>query len=96
MHREEARGARGALELRALLGHEQMPHEPLAVLLEHALHALGFEHVDADAVNHRAARIRSFMSRTAFGSPSNTARAMMAWPMFSSTISRIAAIGSTL
>ncbi len=96
MHREEAPGARGALELCALLGHEQALYEPLAVLLQNPLHALGLEHVDADAVNHRAARIRSFISRTALGSPSNTARAIMAWPMFNSTISRIAAIGSTL
>ena len=76
-HRQKAHRARGALELRALLRHEQMRDETLAVLLEHPLDAIDLEHVDPDAEDHRAARISAFMSRTAFASPSNTARAMI-------------------
>src|ERR1700730_7477529 len=86
-----------ALELRPLFGHQEMADEPLAVLLEHPLDSFHLEHIDSDSEYHRrAARIKSFMSRTALGSPSNIARATMACPMFNSTISGIAAIGSTL
>ena len=44
----------------------------------------------------RAAAIRSFISRTARVSPVNKARETIAWPMFSSSISGIDAIESTL
>ena len=40
--------------------------------------------------------IRAFMSRTACSRPTITARAMMLWPMFSSHMPSIAAIGWTL
>src|SRR6266481_1083438 len=96
-HGQKTHRPRGALELRPLLGHQEMADEPLAVLLEHPLDSIHLEHIDSDSEDHRrAARIKSFMSRTAFGSPSNIARATMACPMFNSTISGIAAIGSTL
>jgi hypothetical protein len=46
---------------------------------EDPVHALGLQHVDADAVDHaRAATMRAFISQTAAASPLNTARAMMA------------------
>jgi hypothetical protein len=38
----------------------------------------------------------AFISRTAFSQPANTAWATIAWPMFSSWMSGIAAIGCTL
>src|ERR1700730_12889079 len=99
-HGQKTHRPRGALELRPLLGHQEMVDEPLAVPLEHPLDSIHLEHIDSDSEYHgiyrRAARIKSFMSRTAFGSPSNIARATMACPMFNSTISEIAAIGSTL
>src|ERR1700684_4313851 len=44
----------------------------------------------------RADTMSERISRTAAGSPSNSARAMMAWPILSSTISPIAATGCTL
>ena len=47
-------------------------------------------------VHTRAASISAFMSRTAAGRPVKMARATIAWPMFNSTISRIAATGCTL
>src|SRR5450631_338699 len=92
-HRQKPHRARRALELRTLFRHQQMRNEPFAVLHEHALHAVHLEHIDANAVNHRAARINSFMSRTALDKPSKRARDTIECPMFNSTISRIAAMG---
>src|SRR6185369_5057273 len=55
---------------------------------------------DARGAGRHAQRLASSMSwrmsRTAGPMPSNTARAMIAWPMFSSTMSAIAATGCTL
>ena len=73
-----------------------MRDETFAVLAVYALDAIDLEHIDADAVDHRAARINVFHVAHGLGRPSNRARAMIEWPMFSSTISAIAAIGSTL
>src|SRR5450631_89152 len=93
-HGQKTHRPRRALELRPLLGHQEMADEPLAVLLEHPLDPVHLEHIDSDSEYHRiyrrAARIKSFMSRTALGSPSIIARATMACPMFNSTISGIA------
>ncbi len=52
--------------------------------------------VEDQDIHTRAASINAFMSRTALGSPLKIARATMAWPMFNSTISRMAATGCTL
>ncbi len=52
--------------------------------------------VEDENVHTRAANINAFMSRTALCSPVKIARAMIAWPIFNSTISRIAATGCTL
>src|ERR1700719_3085320 len=73
-----------------------MREEALAMLLVDALDAIDLEHIDADPVDHRAARINSFMSRTALAKPSTMARATIACPILSSTISGMAAIGSAL
>jgi len=71
--------------------------EVLTELREDLGYARGFEHVDADAEDHRRAPIISaFMSRTAASSPVKIARPMMQWPMLSSTISAIEATGMTL
>jgi len=76
-HREKTHGSRRALELDALLGHQQMRDESLPVLFVHALDAIDLEHIDADAEDHRAARIKAFISPTALDRPSNSARAMI-------------------
>src|SRR5699024_11637374 len=59
---------------------------------------LDFHQVGADTGNHyrRASTIRRFISRTASVKPVKTARPMMAWPIFSSTSSAMAAMGWTL
>jgi hypothetical protein len=94
-HRQEALGPARAGELRAL-GRQQQPlDEALAPALEGRMHAPRLQHIDADTVDHRAASIAAFMARTAAGRPSNTARATIAWPILSSTMSRIAATGAT-
>ena len=78
-------------------GSSSRSHEVLAKALVAALDARELQHIDADAENHRRARcICARISRTAAASPSNTAWAMIAWPMFSSVISAIAATGPTL
>ena len=89
--------------LRALLGHQQMLDDAHAEARMRLMHALRLQHVDADAEDHaepgecvRAASIRLFISRTAAASPSNSARAMIAWPMLSSSTWAIAATGATL
>ena len=62
----------------------------------HLVHPVRLQHVDPDAVDHRrAASINDFISRTAGSRPVNTARATIAWPMFSSTICGMAATGCT-
>jgi hypothetical protein len=95
-HREEALGARGERELRLLLRHEEVLDETVAEALERLGDACTLQHVDADAEDHvRASRIRAFISRTAAGSPTNSACARSAWPMLSSAISRTAATGCT-
>src|SRR6185437_3696 len=52
--------------------------------------------VEDENVHQRAATMSAFMSRTAVARPSNTARAMIACPMLSSTTSRSEAMGCTL
>ncbi len=84
-------------ELHALLWHQEMVGKAVTKALECMNDAFRLEHINPDAKDHaRAAAISAFMSRTAISSPSNTARAMIACPMLSSTISRIAATGWTL
>src|SRR5205807_4546340 len=96
-HGEKALAALGAAELRVLLGHEQMLDEARAEALERAHDARALQHIDPDAEDHaRAAAISAFISRTAAGRPTNSACAISAWPMLSSTISRSAATGCTL
>jgi len=51
--------------------------------------------IDADAVDHRAGSISARISRTACAMPTNTERATMAWPILSSRMCTIAAIGRT-
>lgn len=57
-----------------------------------------FDHVGANTNYHRAAApmTSAFISRTATASPTTIARAMMAWPIFSSLIPAMAATGATL
>src|SRR5688500_4326213 len=96
-HREKSFGSAGFNELRTLRRQQQARDEMLSELVVDPLDARGLEHVDADSKNHRRAlSIRVFMSRTAVSSPVKIARAMMQWPMLSSTISGIAATGITL
>ena len=58
--------------------------------------ALDLDHVDPQSQDHGAPRqSSSFISRTARSMPTSSARATMAWPMLSSSISRMASTGST-
>ena len=96
-HRQKPRRALRARELRALGGHQQTLDKVLAEASVGALDALLPQDVDADPVDHRRARcICACISRTAEPRPSNTAWAMIAWPMLSSVISAMAATGPTL
>jgi hypothetical protein len=96
-HREKAVDTLGFGELRTLGGQQQPRDEMLAVFLVDLPDPGGLEHVDADAEDHRRAPVMSaFMSRTARSRPVKIARAMMQWPMLSSTISGMAATGCTL
>ncbi len=96
-HRQKPFGSPRFAQLRALGRHQQAFDEMVAVLVVELLDASGFEHVDADAEDHRRApSISAFMSPTARSSPVKMARATMQWPMLSSTISAIAATGITL
>ena len=95
-HGEKALRPLRELQLRPLRGSSRcsMKREPKRSSV--ACDALGLEHVHADAKDHaRAASISAFISRTARARPTNSARAMMAWPMLSSTISGSAATGCT-
>src|SRR5262245_46455008 len=69
---------------RPLDGGQHAPCEALTVFLHEPRHAPRIDHVDADAVNHRALPMRFFISRTAWAIPVKTARATMAWPILSS------------
>src|SRR5688500_8635287 len=51
------------------------PRESLPVFLHQPRYARRLDHVDTDAVDHRAPAMSAFISRTAAGSPVNTARA---------------------
>ena len=96
-HRDEPLWPRGARQLRPLVRHQQPVDEVIAETRQRALDARELQDVDADAVDHPRARcICARISRTAAASPSNTAWAMMAWPMLSSVISGVAATGPTL
>ena len=74
----------------------------LAEALVEPLDALELHDVGADAEDHapalapRASTISALHLATARAMPSITARATIAWPMLSSTISGIAATGCTL
>jgi adenosylmethionine-8-amino-7-oxononanoate aminotransferase len=71
----------------------------LAVAVQRRAHAGDVHQVGANAQNHavrRASTISAFISRTARSKPVNSAWATMAWPMFSSRISAMAATGCTL
>ncbi len=100
-HREEAHGAAAGIEQRPLLGHQQAIREMLPEAAPGRLDALDLHEVRADAEDHagtppRAPVMRRFISATAGPKPAMTARATIAWPMFSSTTSGIAATGCTL
>src|SRR5918994_2778779 len=101
-HRQETHRTGVAPERFQLGGQQQTFHEPLAELLVHPADALQLHDVRTDAEDHapalgaRASTIRRFISDTARAMPSMSERATIACPMFSSTISRIAAIGCTL
>src|SRR5690606_5305061 len=85
---QELRRARRALVLPELAAAQDALGEAAPETDEACLDPGDFHHVDADAVDHdRASRMRRFISATASGRPVNTARAMMACPMLSSTIS---------
>src|SRR5678816_1403920 len=100
-HREKARRTIVAPECGQLGGQQQPLHESLAVLLVHLADTLQLHHIGADAENHapalapRASTINRFISATARAMPSMSERATIACPMFSSTMSWIAAIGCT-
>src|SRR5450830_580042 len=74
----------------------------VAMSRQRRFNARDFADVGADPVNHYAPRpmrvetMMAFISRTAFSQPTNTEWATMAWPIFSSAISGIAAIACTL
>ena len=101
-HRQKAHRAAVAAERLELGGQQQALDEALAELLVHQPYALLLYHVRTDAEDHapalvpRASTISRFISATARAMPSRSERATMACPMFSSTISWIAAIGCTL
>jgi len=92
-------------EVGAVLLAAQREHRARDLLIAQALQAKqaasevgvrnGFDVEDED-VHLRAAVISAFISRTASPRPVNSARATIAWPMFSSTISWMAATGCTL
>src|SRR4029077_17911080 len=95
-HGEEALGALGEGQLRHLRRQQERLREARAEALEGACDALHLEHVHPDAVDHaRAASISAFISRTACASPTNSACAMIACPMLSSTMSGNVATGGT-
>src|SRR6185503_1968367 len=76
---------------------QDLAREALAVAVEGALDAPDVAEVGADARDHRAACDMSiFISRTASRMPMKTARATMAWPMWSSRTPGRRATGSTL
>ena len=57
---------------------------------------IDLDHVDPEPQDHAPPReSSSFISRTARSIPTSTARATMAWPMLSSSISRMATTGRT-
>ena len=83
-----------------LLFHENTAREMIAETLVDPVYAAQLDDVRTNAENHeapspRASRINRRISRTAVPRPSNTARAMIAWPIFSSTISGMRAIAFT-
>ena len=96
-HREKAHGPLRLREQRELLVEQQPAREVLAEPLPRLLDALRLQDVGADAEDHaRAATMSAFIFATAPAKPSNNACATIAWPMLSSTIERMAAIGATL
>ncbi len=73
--------------LRQFIGSQQPSGETFAETLQTGVHTADLDDIGADAVDHgklRAARINCFISRTASTRPVSTARATIAWPMFSS------------
>src|SRR5271156_3131724 len=99
--REKPLGPGGARQLRQFLRQQQVIDQPLAEARITFVHALGAQHIDADAKDHRAPGwrapiINAFMARTAALRPSKTACATIAWPILSSTISAMAATAATL
>ena len=96
-HREKAHGRFAFANSCELLVEQQPAREMLAEALPRLLDALRLQDVGADTENHeRAATMSAFIFATAPAKPSNSACATIAWPMLSSTIERIAAIGATL
>ena len=97
-HGEKALGALRFGKLRAFRRHEQAVDEMLAVLARRRFltRAASSTSTPMPKIIARAPSISAFMSRTAASRPVKIARAMMQWPMLSSTISGIAATGCTL
>src|SRR6056297_826998 len=97
-HGQEAHRPLVAAEQLGFPRHQQAAHEMLAETLVGIGDTGDLYDVRADAEYQepRAPCITSRIRATAGPSPSMTARAMMAWPMLSSTISGMAATGSTL
>ncbi len=96
-HGEKAHGALRLREQRKLLVEQQPARKMLAEPLPRLLDALRLQDVGADTEDHaRAATIRALIFATAPAKPSNSACATIAWPILSSTIEAMAAIGATL
>src|SRR5690606_12961149 len=82
-----------------LVGGQDAPGEALALTPQYRLDTTDQHHIGAYTDDHRGASapmISARISATAPARPENSARAMIAWPMLSSLIPGIAAMGSTL
>src|SRR3989338_2702974 len=92
---EQARDVWAGLVFRQLAFAQHARRETFAVTCPQRFDAGDFDDVGADSEYHAWA-ISAFIFLTAASSPMNNDSAMMAWPMFSSTILGIATMGCTL
>src|SRR5688572_1381927 len=86
----------GALVAGPLDRGQYATRETFPVLFHEARDPRRLHHVYADAVDHAGRPISAFISRTACAMPTNTDRAMIAWPMLSSRTCGNSAMGPTL
>ena len=95
---QETLGCLRLFELHKLDRRQYFVRETRSMALQSLCHALDANQIYAESDDHpgRAACIASLTSPTAARNPTNNARAMMAWPIFSSAIPAIAAIDETL